>query len=196
MGAGVPVIASMNGVDVAVAIVLLAFVVWGAMHGALRQVLGVVVIFAAFALAGALAERIESGVAKVVSLSPEGLAAASWAVIFVGTIVAGGIAIHMLHEGLDHARLARRVDAVLGALIGVAKGAIVLAILVYGVLGWYSEEAGPGIVETLRESKTAEIVTRIESKVRPALGFPPRVATRVDRVNARVAATSRVAGDR
>jgi uncharacterized membrane protein required for colicin V production len=180
-----------NGVDVAMAVALLAFVAWGALHGALRQVLGFVVLVAAFALAGALGPRIEGGVAKVVTLSDEGLSAASWVVVFVGTAIAGGIAIHMLHQSLDHARLAKRVDVALGALIGVAKGAVILGVLTYGVLGWYADEEGPGIVRTLRESKAAEAVVRAETRLRPALGLPPRVENRVERVNSRVAGPPR-----
>src|SRR5262249_5384675 len=87
----VPVVAlafSVDWVDFGTVGLLVVFMVWGSLHGALRQALGLVGLLAAFALASPLGPKLESSVAKVVSLSPAGTACAAWATVWFAVLVA------------------------------------------------------------------------------------------------------------
>lgn len=176
----------MSSTDGAALVFLGLFAVWGALHGALRQTLGLLVIVAAFPLASSLAASVEPAVAKVATLSPEGEACAAWIVAWFGVVVVGGVLLHLFGPLLLRARLRGRADALFGAVVGLLKGLLLLALLVHGVLGWHPDRAAPAIVSSLRTSRTAEAAARLEREVEPALRLPLPVAVRVERIHRRI----------
>ena len=138
---------------------------------------------AAFALAGPLGPRIEGSLSKVVTLSPVGTACAAWGTAFFGVLVAGAIVLHLVRAPLDRARLGA-LDRPAGAFVGLVKGAVVLVVAAYVLLGWYAGVEGPAVVASLRESATARCARTLEERYRPFLRLPLLVQQRVDEVNA------------
>jgi uncharacterized membrane protein required for colicin V production len=174
---------AVDWVDVGTIGLLVVFMVWGSLHGALRQALGLVALLAAFALASPLGPRIEPSVAKVVTLSPAGTACAAWATVWFGTLVAAGIVLHLLHGPLERARLSGPWDRGVGAVFGLLKGVAVLALAGYALLGWWGAEPGPRLAQSIRASTTAKALRGLEVRLRPTLQLPPAVQERVDQVN-------------
>ena len=176
----------MSSIDGAALVFLGLFGVWGALHGALRQSLGLLVIVTAFPLASTLSGAIEPAVAKVATLPPEGEACAAWVVAWFGVVVVGGVLLHLFGRLIDRARLGGRADALFGATVGLLKGILLLALLVHGVLGWHTDRAAPAVVSSLRTSRTAEVAARLEREVEPALRLPFPVVVRVERIHRRM----------
>lgn len=181
----------MSTIDVAALVFLGLFALWGAFHGALRQLLGLLVLVAAFPVASSVYEHVEPAVAKVATLSPEGSACAAWATGWFAVVVAGGVALHFFRPALDRARLPGKADAALGAVVGLLKGALLLAIVIHGVLAWQGEGEPPSIVRATRASRAADAAARIERGVAPALRLPHAVGVRVERVHRDVDAEQR-----
>jgi uncharacterized membrane protein required for colicin V production len=175
---------AVDWVDFGTVGLLVVFMVWGSLHGALRQALGLVALLAAFALASPLGPRIETSVAKVVTLSPSGTACAAWATVWFATLVAAGIVLHLMHGPLQRARLAGPWDRAVGAVFGFLKGVAVLALALYALLGWWGAEPGPRLAQSIRESTTAKALRGLEVRLRPTLQLPPPVQDRVELVNA------------
>ncbi len=174
------------GVDVGGVLVLGVFLAWGAFHGALRQLLGFAVLVLAFAAAGAFSGRLEPTVAKVWTATADGRACLAWGTVFAAAVVGGGVILHLLRGAVGRMRLPRRVDPWVGALVGAAKGIVVLGLVAYAVLGWYVVRPAPALVEELRASRAAKTLAGLEQRVAPALRLPPLVASRVDLVNGRI----------
>ena len=176
----------MSSIDAAALVFLGLFGVWGALHGALRQTLGLLVIVAAFPLASSTSEAIEPAVAKVATLTTEGEGCAAWVAAWFGVVVVGGVLLHLVGPALARARLAGRADALFGAVVGLLKGLLLLALLVHGVLGWHTDRTSPALVSTLRASRTAAASATLERAVEPALRLPFPVAVRVERIHRRI----------
>lgn len=185
MGSAGPLAAGL-GVDVTGVLLLGLFLAWGAFHGALRQLLGFAVLVLAFAAAGAFSGRLEPTVAKVWTATPEGRACLAWGTVFAATVVGGGVILHLLRGAVARMRLPRPLDPWVGALVGGAKGVVVLGLVSYAVLGWYVVRPAPGLVNDLRTSRAARTLVELERRVAPALRLPPHVASRVDLVNGRI----------
>lgn len=177
----------MSSIDVAALVFLGLFTIWGALHGALRQLLGLFVLVVAFPIASSVYEPLQGAVAKVATLDPEGGACAAWSTGWFGVVVIGGVLLHFFRPALDRARLPGRADAVLGATVGLAKGALLLALVVHGVIAWNGEGSPPSLVRSLRSSRAADASARLERAVAPALRLPQEVVVRVERVHKRIA---------
>ena len=175
---------SVDWVDFATIGLLLVFMVWGSLHGALRQALGLAGLLVAFALASPLGPKIESSVAKVVTLSPAGTACAAWATVWFATLVAVAIVLHLLHGPLERARLPGPWDRGVGAIFGCLKGVAILALAGYALLGWWGADPGPRLAQSIRESTTAKALRGLEVRLRSTLQLPPPVQARVEEVNA------------
>lgn len=176
----------MTSVDGAALLFLVLFTIWGALHGALRQTLGLLVLVAAFPIASIACAPIERAVVKVATLSAEGAACAAWATAWFGVVVVGGVLLHLAGPALARARLSGRWDAVFGASIGLAKGAVLLGLVVYGVLGWHPDGPVPALVTTLRASQTARFAAAFGRHATPALRLPFAVEVRAERVHRRI----------
>ena len=172
-------------VDGAAGALLVLFALWGALHGAVRQLLGLVVMGAAFALASPLGPRLEGSLAKVVTLSPEGTACAAWGTAFLGVLVAGGVVLHLVRGGVRRARLGP-LDRPAGALVGLVKGVVVLALSTYLLLGSFAGASGPPLAEAVRESTAARWARTLEDRYHGLLRLPPLVQDRVDAVSATI----------
>ncbi len=172
--------------DVAGVVLLGLFLAWGAFHGAMRQLLGFAVLVLAFVAAGAFSGRLEPTVAKVWTASPDGRACAAWGTVFAAAVVLGGVVLHLLRGPVGRIRLPARLDPWVGALVGAAKGIVVLGLVAYAVLGWYVTRPAPPLVEELRTSHAAKALVELEARLAPALRLPPLVESRVDLVNGRI----------
>ena len=181
----------MSSLDLASLVFLGLFLAWGAFHGALRQTLGLLVMVIAFPIASATYEGIEGAVSKVATLTAEGVACAAWSAAWFGVVVVGGVLLHLLRPALDRARLSNRFDALFGGLVGLGKGALLLALIVHGVLAWHLDAAAPSMIRALRASHAADAAARLERGVAPALRLPFPVEVRVERVHRRIEAEAR-----
>lgn len=177
--------ASSVWVDVAAVALLALFGLWGAFHGALRQGLGFLVLAAGFSLAGPAGPRLESSLAKIVTLSPSGTACAAWGTAFLGVLVVGGIVLHLARQPLNRVRLPG-FDRAAGALIGVVKGVMVVALLVYVLLGAFVGSPAPSLAAAVRESVTARCARSLEQHYRSIWGLSPLVERRVEDVHASI----------
>jgi uncharacterized membrane protein required for colicin V production len=173
-------------VDLAILAVLLAFLAWGVFHGALRQILGLVVLALAFAAAPWLGPRLEGTIRKLADLDPETLSVVAWATAFLGVAAAGAVVLHALRGPVSRARIGGRLDRWIGGLVGGAKGVVVVGLVAYGVLAWYSDREPPGVVRSLWSSRTAAILESASREVGPLLRLPPPVVRRVEEVNRRI----------
>lgn len=176
----------MTSVDIAALVFLALFLSWGAFHGALRQTLGLLVLVAAFPIASSTFDRLEGAVAKVATLTPEGAACAAWSAAWFGSVVMGGVLLHLLRPALERARLSNRWDRLFGGAVGLAKGALLLGLIVHGALAWHLDAAAPPLIRTLRSSHAAGTAVRLERGIAPALRLPFAVEVRVERVHALV----------
>jgi len=177
-----------DAVDGVALVALLLFAAWGAFHGIVRPLLGLAVLAVGVVLASALSPRIEGPLTKVATLTPEGLSGAAWLTVWVGTVVVGGVVLHLLRRPLDAAPKGGFFGRSVGALVGVVQGVLVLGLVVYGVLGSYAPSAGPGLVVSLGGSRLARLEVDVHERVQGALRLPPGVKARVALVDARVAA--------
>jgi uncharacterized membrane protein required for colicin V production len=178
-------------IDAAVLVALALFLVWGAMHGVLRQSLGLVVVALAFVAASALASLLEPSVAKVVDLPADARGAVAWLVVWVLAVVVGGVALHGARHALERGLVARPAGRLAGALVGLAKGILVLGVFLYAVLGTFLDSPTAPPVESLRVSRTAAALVALERRARPLLNLPASVGARVALANATVARGSR-----
>jgi uncharacterized membrane protein required for colicin V production len=172
--------------DLVIGGALLAFLVWGAFHGALRQVLGLVVLGVAFALAPVLGPVLESTVRKLFDVPREDLAVAAWGLALVAVAIAGAVLLHAARGPISRARVGGGLDRWIGAVVGVAKGVVVLGVLVYGALAWWSDDSAPPVVRWVEESRSARLLEATERRLSPLLRLPPPVARRVEEVNRRI----------
>jgi membrane protein required for colicin V production len=112
--------------DLAVLGLVLLAAVAGAVSGGLRQVLKLAALVAGWAAARWLAPRL------IRELDPR--SSAAWALIVAGTFVAGWLAASLLARAIRRALQGEeeepgRLDRLLGAVLGAAKGALVAWVL-------------------------------------------------------------------
>lgn len=117
----------MNGVDVALLVVLLLSVLLGIWRGLVYEVLSVagwvVAFFAAQAYAGTVAAWLPMD-----QFAPALRSAAGFALVFIATAFACGMVSWMIKKMVASVGL-RPVDRVLGAAFGVARGLLILLAL-------------------------------------------------------------------
>ncbi|MDJ0975768.1 MAG: CvpA family protein [Planctomycetota bacterium] len=145
----------MSAADGVALAVLLAFALWGAVRGPLRQLLSLSLIALAFLVAPRLLPHAEPLVAKVGGLGPEENAALAWGLCVFLVLVAGGLLLAAL------SRLTGKVGAggpggrALGAALGAVKGAALLLLVGYALLAWPASE-GAATISLRRDAGTAE----------------------------------------
>lgn len=214
MSAVFPVLASessvalVSGPDAILLLLLFLFATWGAIRGTLRQLLSIVVLGGALFAAGPLAPHIEPTVAKVAGLASGERLAAAWGVAFVCVLVLGAILVAFLAHRL-RPRSRGGWDRVFGALLGAAKGACVLLIVGYALLGGLGRRdapslsrptpsvtvrSAPPLVGAVRGSTSARWLAAGADLLLHLLALPPWIHDRVDAVNRRLAVHPPVAG--
>jgi uncharacterized membrane protein required for colicin V production len=178
--------AAANVVDVSVLVALGLFLVWGSMHGALRQALGLVVVALGFLTASALASSLEPSVAKVADLDADARGAVAWLALWVLTVVVGGVVLHGLRQAIAVEARPSPASRASGAVVGLAKGILVLGVCLYGVLATFLESPATPPVEALRSSRTGAVLVVLERAVAPVLRLPRSVEDRVALANATI----------
>jgi uncharacterized membrane protein required for colicin V production len=173
-------------VDLAIAAALLAFVAWGAFHGALRQLLGLLVLTIAFLVAPWISPRLEGSVRKLVDLGAEDVSILSWGLAFVMVAAAGGVVLHSVRGPVSRARAGGALDRVLGGLVGALKGLVVVGLVAYAALVWFHRTDAPGVVTALRESRFARLLVGAHRRLEPALRLPEPVERRLEEVDRRI----------
>ena len=174
-------------VDVGALALLALFGLWGALHGAVRQGLGLGVLAAGLGLAGPIAPRLESSLSKVVTLSPTGTACAAWGTALLGILLAGGVVLHLLRVRLGGARLGA-YDRPIGAVIGLVKGLLVVALFVYVLLGASLGKSPPPLAHSVASSVAARAARSLEFHYRDLWGLSPLVERRVEDIDATIGA--------
>jgi uncharacterized membrane protein required for colicin V production len=164
-------------IDLIALLVLLLFVVWGAVQGSLRQLASLVVLFVAFPGATRFGPRIEGSVVKAVTVSGGDLRMIAWAVVFLGVLLAGGVLVALCQPLLG--RLARG-ERGLGALLGLLHGCGVLTLLVYAFLVAFPGAPRPRAIRALLESHAMVAAREIRGVVAPALVVPPWMERRLE----------------
>lgn len=175
----------MSTVDAVLLAALLLFGVWGALRGALRQGLSLATVAAAFPLASRYGPRIEPTVVKAATIEGADLALVAWATVFAGTLIVGGVLIAVLAPLFG--RLARGGRGV-GALLGLAKGAILLTVLLYGVLFATTGAARPPWVRDVEHSHGAVAAHHVAQTLGRVLPLPGEVAAGVGAADRRIGA--------
>ncbi|MEK6770894.1 MAG: CvpA family protein [Pseudomonadota bacterium] len=118
----------MNGFDVVLLLVLLAFLAIGALRGMVREVLSLAVWIVAAVIGWLLADSLESSLKGLFDdrntrrvLAFIGLFAVSW--------VIGGIGAYFLNRAFTGMRSLRTTNLVLGGVIGTARGVMLIVIV-------------------------------------------------------------------
>jgi uncharacterized membrane protein required for colicin V production len=173
-------------VDLAIAAVLVAFVAWGALHGALRQLLGLLVLAIALLVAAWISPRLEGTVRKLVDLDPDDVSVLCWGLAFVMVAAAGGVLLHAVRGPVARARVGGALDRWLGGAVGAVKGVVVVGLVVYAVLAWFSRADGPGVVRSLRESRAARLYVEAHRRIDPWVRLPEPVERRAQEVDRRI----------
>lgn len=198
----------MSSADGAVLAILLAFALWGAVRGPVRQLLSLGLVVVAFVLAPRLAPRLEPLVGKVGGLVPAENAALAWGLSIFLLLVAGGLLLAAAGRFIRRLGAGGGAGRALGAALGAIKGAAVLLIVGYALLAWPTGDGGGAIAlrrdgappvtrtdplpswrETLRRSEAAGWLVRGGRALRGAVRLPPWVGDAMQAVEAEVHAS-------
>ena len=117
----------MSAVDIVLLLILLISVVLGLWRGLVYEVLSVLAWVAAFFLAQWYAQPVADNLPLGETAQPLRFAA-GFAVVFVGTVFAGGLMAWLLKQLVETAGL-RPVDRILGGVFGVVRAAVLLLAL-------------------------------------------------------------------
>ncbi len=141
----------MTATDGVVLGVLLAFAVWGAMRGPLRQLLSLALLALAFVLASRLEVHAVPLVDKVSGLPMAETRALAWGLSFFVVLVAGGLLLAAARRWTAQIGAGGGAGRTAGAVLGAAKGALLLLIVGYAMLAWPAAE-GSGIPSLRRDT--------------------------------------------
>jgi membrane protein required for colicin V production len=119
---------SLNSFDYVMIVVLAAFSITGAIRGfvleALSIVLWPVTAFIAWLLANAVAPMFKSLIAE-----PQLRVVAAFMLIFLVVFIIGTIVVYLVHRTLPLRGVLRRPNVILGAAVGLLRGAIIIVIV-------------------------------------------------------------------
>ena len=196
----------MTATDGVVIAVLLAFALWGAMRGPLRQLLSLTLLLAAFALAALLEPHALPLVDKVSSLPGAETQALAWGLSFFFVLVAGGLLLAALRRWTGKVGPGGATGRAAGAFLGATKGAVLLLIVGYALLAWPVAESSDfpslrretrgvehmveerrGWREDARRSRAAGLLVRGGAALRRNVPLPAWVGDVMRQVDADVA---------
>lgn len=177
----------MSTADAVLLGLLLLFALWGAMRGALRQILGLVVLGAAFPLAARFGPRIEPTVVKAVTVEGADLHLVAWAAVFAGVLIAGGAVIAALGPLLGS--LAKKGRG-LGALLGLVKGVVVLTVLLHAALFAWRGPDRPDWIRAVESSHAAVVARQVRQGLEKLSAVPGPLERRIEAVDDRIAGAS------
>src|SRR4051812_37189835 len=143
----------MAALDWVLLAVLLVSLLLGLLRGLVYEVLSVVSWIAAFVLAQWLAPVVAPWLPAAVATEPLRYAA-GFALVFIATVFAGGLAAWAMRRLVEAAGL-RPVDRALGAAFGLVRGTVLLLALAVVVNmaplrkdAWWTESVGAGVSTT------------------------------------------------
>lgn len=138
---------TLNSFDYVMIIVLVGFTVTGALRGfvleALSLVLWPVTAFIAWLLADQVAPMFDSFIGE-----PQLRLVAAFMLIFLVVFIIGTIVVYLVHRALPLRGMLRRPNVILGAAVGLLRGAIII-VLVFLVAGITSLPQRPWWRESL-----------------------------------------------
>jgi uncharacterized membrane protein required for colicin V production len=164
--------------------VLVLFAVWGWIRGFLRQAVSAGLLASGLWLAGVFHGHVAGHVAKVATLGPDARCAASWGAVLVGTVLGGSVVLAILGRFLPIPKPA--FPRSVGALLGLAKGTVVLVVSSYAFLATNPTPPRPRIVDDVERSAAMTWVRRAGDALRVVFPVPSCVAGAADGVNARI----------
>ncbi|HVF35622.1 MAG TPA: CvpA family protein [Candidatus Saccharimonadia bacterium] len=118
----------MNPADVAIAVIVAISVVIGLVRGLVVEVLSLAVWIAAVMLAIALGPQVAEWFGGSIEL-PSARVALGYAIVFFTVLIAGAIVVYLMRKLVKGTGLSG-TDRVLGMVFGLARGAIVVVVLV------------------------------------------------------------------
>lgn len=125
---GNPALFTLNSFDYVMLVVLLAFTITGALRGFVLEVLSIVLwpltAFIAWLLADQVAPMFESFIGE-----PQLRVVAAFMLIFLVVFVIGTIVVYLIHRALPLRGILRRPNVILGAVVGLLRGAIIIVIV-------------------------------------------------------------------
>lgn len=155
-----------NLLDVAVAIILLAFLARGLIRGLTREVTGLVGVVGGFALARNFQHKVQPSLEPLFN-DPNIAAIMAFALIFVCTMLLAALLGAALRKFMS-ITLTSWIDHLLGAMAGVAKGLLIMSLVFFLVQGFF-----PG----LEIVKTAQATPFFNSLIDYLRGFLPAAFT-------------------
>ena len=143
----------MNGFDIALLVILSMLVLLGALKGLTRLLIGIGALIAAFMLASHFHEPLALQLRRMMDFPDSALKLLAYVLIFLGTMVAGGIVSYLVRKLLKVAMLSW-ADRLAGAALGLVATLLVTALLVLPLVAY-----SPHGEKMLRDSVLAPYVT-------------------------------------
>lgn len=159
--------------DLVGAALLVLSAVWGLWRGALSQLLALLTLGAAFVLAPRLAPRLERPLSQALGPPAEDLALWAWVAAWLGVLLVAGVLAQVLGALRTAPAFPRPPSRWWGALLGAAKGAVVLFVAGYAVALAAPPEP-PGGALWLR------LLPRARHAVGTSLGLAPAAERRLE----------------
>lgn len=182
----------MNGFDVALLALACVLVLLGMIKGLVRILIGVAALVAAFAVAARFHEPLAERLAALADLAVEPRRLIAWLLIFLGVMIAGGIAAWLARK-LVKAAMLGWADRLAGGALGLVAATLAAALVVVPVVAY-----SPWGARLLGQSVLAPYVTvvaDVANRIVPD-DLSQRYRRQVDllrqRWNERVAASSEV----
>ncbi len=120
---------ALNWVDIVIMAITLASLLFGLWRGLVKEVLSLVTWIAALLVARIYSEYLAAFLSGVIEGSTTAYVAA-FAILFITTMMLGTLLIHLLGKLLTVAGL-KFTDRLLGGLFGIARGAIIVMLLLF-----------------------------------------------------------------
>jgi len=119
----------MNWLDVVWLIVIVFFLIRGAMKGLFREIFGLLGILVGLIVAVNYSEEVGNIIrGEITSLSPQIAKLISFAIIFVGIALIGGL-IGLVFHGMSKYSLVKGIDRGGGLILGLLEGGVVCSIV-------------------------------------------------------------------
>jgi membrane protein required for colicin V production len=152
-----------NGFDIAVLAVTAALVLFGLVKGLVRIVITVAALVLAFFVAGHF-HPVLAGWGSWLGWGEGTLRLIAWVLLFLGVMLAGGLAAWLL-RALLKAALLGWADRLAGAFLGLTAGALASAFLLLPLLAYSS--AGQGVLARSMLAPYVSVVADLTSRLVP-----------------------------
>jgi membrane protein required for colicin V production len=151
----------MNHFDVALLVIACVLVVVGMMKGLVRILIGIAALIAAFAVAARFHQPLADQLGWI-EIQNGALMLLSWGLLFVGVILAGAIAGHVMRRVLKAAMLSW-ADRLGGAALGLVAAALIAALIVLPLVAYtpYGESLLTGSVLAPYVSAVADLAATL-----------------------------------